>query len=178
VTIIVCSACGAKANASCNCGVAYQPKSVRAAEAVRANPEKSNRSIAAELGVSPDTVDRARKQLPDDQAVKRTGLDGKARQQPIHWQRRVHPDVVYPAAVRGVAARTILEEREAQSVGLRTITKIELMCALMDVLKFGGDCFPDQIIGADEELFEAITAVEDLVHELGIVARNRSEAAA
>ena len=42
---LACESCGAEAVASCNCGVPYQPKSVRAAEAVKANPEKSNRAI-------------------------------------------------------------------------------------------------------------------------------------
>ena len=38
---IVCTGCGAEANASCNCGKAYVPKAVRAAEAVAENPQKS-----------------------------------------------------------------------------------------------------------------------------------------
>ena len=82
---MACTACGAEANASCTCGVAYTPKSVRAAEAVKANPEKSDRAIAADLGVSHVTVGKARKaqletQLPVDEP--RTGLDGKARKLP------------------------------------------------------------------------------------------------
>ena len=39
---MICTGCGAEANASCNCGVSYIPKAVRAREAVAANPEKSN----------------------------------------------------------------------------------------------------------------------------------------
>ena len=54
---------------------------VRAVEAIRANPERSDRAIAADLGVSGETVRQARKQLPSDLAVDaRIGLDGKARQ--------------------------------------------------------------------------------------------------
>jgi hypothetical protein len=80
---MICTGCGAEANASCNCGVSYIPKAVRAAEAVRANPEKSDRAIAAEIGVSGETVRQARKQLPSDLAVdERTGLDGKTRKVP------------------------------------------------------------------------------------------------
>jgi hypothetical protein len=80
---MVCTGCGAEANASCNCGKAYMPKAVRAAEAVAANPEKSDRAIAAEIGVSGETVRQARKQLPSDLAVvERIGLDGKTRKQP------------------------------------------------------------------------------------------------
>jgi hypothetical protein len=74
-----CPKCGN----NCQCGVPYVPKTMRAAEAVKAHPEKSNRMIAEEIGVHPSTVDEARKQLPGDPAVeKRTGLDGKARQMP------------------------------------------------------------------------------------------------
>jgi hypothetical protein len=77
-----CSACGAEANASCDCGKPYVPKLRRAADAIRANPEKSDRAIAAEIGVSQPTVSKARteNQLSVDQP--RTGLDGKVRRMP------------------------------------------------------------------------------------------------
>ena len=51
-----CPKCGN----DCQCGVPYVPKTVRAAEAIRANPEKSNRAIADETGLSEPTVRRAR----------------------------------------------------------------------------------------------------------------------
>jgi transposase-like protein len=57
------------------------PKSVRAAEAIRANPSKSDRAIAAELGVHNETVSRARRQLSHDATPdegERVGRDGKA----------------------------------------------------------------------------------------------------
>jgi Winged helix-turn-helix DNA-binding len=57
---IECSACGATADAACECGVAYVPAGVRAAKAVAENPGLSNRVIAAEIGVSEPTVRRAR----------------------------------------------------------------------------------------------------------------------
>jgi hypothetical protein len=76
---MACVSCGAEANASCNCGVNYQPKSIRATEAVRANPGKSDRAIAAEIGVSPMTVNRVRATVPDVTVDKRVGLDGKTR---------------------------------------------------------------------------------------------------
>ena len=80
---MVCTGCGAEANASCNCGKPYVPKAARAAEAVKANPEKSDRAIAADIGVSGETVRQARKQLPSDLAVnERIGLDGKTRRMP------------------------------------------------------------------------------------------------
>jgi hypothetical protein len=82
---MVCTGCGAEANASCNCGVSYVPKAQRAAEAVKANPEKSDRAIAKEIGASPTTVGKAREQLSTTGQLEdtpRTGLDGKTRAQP------------------------------------------------------------------------------------------------
>jgi hypothetical protein len=81
---MVCTRCGAEANASCNCGVTYQPKAVRAAEAIKANPGKSDRAIAAEVGVGHATVSRARKEatVSDETVQERTGLDGKKRKVP------------------------------------------------------------------------------------------------
>jgi hypothetical protein len=58
------------------------PKSVRAAEAVAANPEKSDRAIAAEIGVDHKTVSKARKATGDHSPVERVGLDGKVRRLP------------------------------------------------------------------------------------------------
>jgi hypothetical protein len=78
-----CSKCGASATASCDCGVAYVPAGMRAAEAVTANPEKSNRAIAAEIDVDEKTVRKARKSTADQSAVgKRVGKDGKSRKLP------------------------------------------------------------------------------------------------
>jgi hypothetical protein len=75
-----CSACGVTADAACDCGAPYQPVSARAAQAIAENPEKSNRAIAAELGVSKDSVRKAREaggyQSPP--ADKRVGRDGKS----------------------------------------------------------------------------------------------------
>jgi hypothetical protein len=79
---MVCTACGAEASASCNCGVSYAPKSARAAEAIKANPEKSDRAIAAEIGVSHTTVQEAREATGNHLPVERTGLDGKTRKLP------------------------------------------------------------------------------------------------
>jgi hypothetical protein len=79
-----CSHCGAGATAACECGAPYVPAGKRAEEAVAANPEKSDRAIAAAIGVSHTTVQKARKatgnKLPVDE--KRTGKDGKQRKLP------------------------------------------------------------------------------------------------
>src|SRR5208282_2145965 len=75
---LVCTSCGSEANAACTCGVIYAPKKLeRAAEAVKTNPEKSNRAIAAEVGVDEKTVRKVRcgQSAP---AEKRIGQDGKS----------------------------------------------------------------------------------------------------
>lgn len=75
---MICTGCGAEANASCNCGKPYEPASVRAAAAVAASPEKSDRAIAAEIGVDHKTVGKARREGGDDSPPEtRQGQDGK-----------------------------------------------------------------------------------------------------
>lgn len=88
---MICSGCGAEANASCNCGVAYQPKSVRAAAAVAVDPGKSDRAIAADIGVDHKTVAKARDATGENSPV-RTGLDGKTRRMPTREQSADNPD--------------------------------------------------------------------------------------
>jgi hypothetical protein len=64
------------------------PKKQRAAEAIAANPQKSDRAIAADLGVSPMTVGRARAGVTDVTPDGREGRDGKT----YHIQPREEPD--------------------------------------------------------------------------------------
>jgi hypothetical protein len=81
-----CSKCHATVKVGCNCGVAYLyvKAGVRAAEALAAHPEKSDRAIAEEVGVSDMTVGRARKLTATNVAVEgRLGKDGKKRKSPI-----------------------------------------------------------------------------------------------
>jgi hypothetical protein len=66
---ICCSACGVSADAACDCG------------ALR-NPEKSDRAIAAEIGVGNKTVSRARRTVSRATVAARVGLDDKARRTP------------------------------------------------------------------------------------------------
>lgn len=75
-----CTGCGATRDAACDCGVPYVLASMRAAEAVAKNPKKSDRAIAAEIGVSNQTVSRARKKsvVTNVTPEKRTGKDGKS----------------------------------------------------------------------------------------------------
>jgi hypothetical protein len=66
-----CTKCGAEANASCNCGVKYKPVKECVREYDEANPGKSARAAAADLGVDPMTVHRARKAHVDQSTPER-----------------------------------------------------------------------------------------------------------
>lgn len=79
---------------SCNCGVSYVAKSVRAAEAIKAAPEKSDRAIAAEIGVSRATVQQARgaEQVANYEPPERVGRDGKS----YSIRQRVADDQIQP----------------------------------------------------------------------------------
>ena len=81
---LVCTGCGSEANATCSCGKPYVPKKQRAADAVKANPRKSNVAIAEELGVSDETVRRAREELGSTYVEgEREGRDGKVYHFPV-----------------------------------------------------------------------------------------------
>jgi hypothetical protein len=82
-TKLVCSSCGAPGAGSCQCGAPYITPGQRAEAAVKANPGKSDRAIAEEIGTDHKVVSRARKRTGAQAPVgKRVGKDGKARKQP------------------------------------------------------------------------------------------------
>jgi len=92
-----CSVCGAEADAACNCGAPYVPAGTRAAEAIAASPEKSNRAIAADIGVDEKTVRKVRQSTADLSAVaKRLGKDGKARKLPAKPKIKKPPPIDLP----------------------------------------------------------------------------------
>ncbi|MBV9565745.1 MAG: hypothetical protein JOY90_35620 [Bradyrhizobium sp.] len=79
------SACGATGTAGCDCppDAVYIRAGMRAAEAVKANPEMSDRAIAKAIGLSDKTVAAARKAGAEFSAVgTRTGRDDKTRVKP------------------------------------------------------------------------------------------------
>ena len=92
VVRLQCSACGSEANASCNCGKPYIPAAQRVAEYDKANPGRSTRQAAADLGIDQSRVVRARARdapasgvrspTPGDQSPPETvtGRDGKTYQ--------------------------------------------------------------------------------------------------
>jgi hypothetical protein len=75
-----CTACGALADAACNCGAPYEPAGKLAERAIAANPDKSDRAIAKELGVNNATVSRARNRAGVANATsdRHVGQDGKS----------------------------------------------------------------------------------------------------
>jgi hypothetical protein len=83
---MVCTRCGAEANASCNCGVDYVPAKQRVAEYDKTNPGKSTRQAADDLGISNKTVSKARQAVTEvTPEATVTGRDGKkypAKQKP------------------------------------------------------------------------------------------------
>jgi hypothetical protein len=66
ISRLICGGCGSETNATCNCGMEYRPKAVRAREAVEASPEKSNMDIARETGADEKEVRRQRSKLSSD----------------------------------------------------------------------------------------------------------------
>jgi hypothetical protein len=87
VVQLQCTICKAETSAACSCGAIYMVKpAARAAAAITGNSSRSDRSIAAEIGVSPTTVGRARDQLSSNGQFEdfRTGKDGKTRKLPSY----------------------------------------------------------------------------------------------
>lgn len=114
VARLECSRCGAEVDAACTCGAPYVPAGARAAVAVAANPGKSDRAIADEIGVGKDTVRRARSTGACAPVEKRTGKDGKARKPPgrAPEQAAVPQVSVERDGVEGPAVVSRLEKRE------------------------------------------------------------------
>ncbi len=84
----------------------------RALEALRANPRKSNRAIADEIGVSKDTVRRAREATRDQSLIdkSRVGLDGKI--YPARILRNKRPESLRGvfAELSGLSAQKVADE--------------------------------------------------------------------
>lgn len=88
--LMQCTACGASAEAACDCGAPYMPAGERAAQAIEANPGMSDRAIAEQIGIGHQTVGRARKATgPYGPVAKRTGKDGKTRRAPQRKQQEL-----------------------------------------------------------------------------------------
>lgn len=146
-----CSECGAAA--SCDCGAKMVPAGTRAAAAIAANPGKSDRAIAAEIGVSDMTVGRARRKAgatnvspeADGASERRLGRDGKS----YSPRKRITSDeAVYEAASR----RRVFMQCVADC-----IRKAEQQAGLADAM---GDEIDDQIVAELDRLISAWLALK------------------
>ena len=78
MTILQCPVCNATAEAPCDCGVAYMPKTAIALREIARDPSQSDRIISEKTGVGLTTVWEARQGLGKrDPAERRKGKDGK-----------------------------------------------------------------------------------------------------
>ena len=85
-----CTSCGVTTDAKCDCGVDYiivRPGKA-AAIAIAKFPEKSDRVIAENIGVSPNTVKAARATVQNCAVDSRIGKDGKERRMPRKTKRQ------------------------------------------------------------------------------------------
>ena len=115
---LVCIDCGTTMAAGCDCGSTYEPKQDMAVTALKRSPEKSDRAIAAEIGVSDRTVNRARATsvAPDDNPLgdkpeRRLGKDGKMYTKPKRKKvakgkkgKALKPGRMYPGEFEGCDA--------------------------------------------------------------------------
>lgn len=119
-----CTACGAEANASCNCGKPYVPAKQRAKEAIEANPQKSDRAIAADIGVSHETVSKARRESPVNELTpEREGRDGKVYRLPVRQEEDEPSDADHEEGLRVIAVRGFLN-RAAEAKEIATLGKL------------------------------------------------------
>jgi transposase-like protein len=120
---LVCSDCGAPGQGSCKCGAPYVSPGERAEAAVKANPEKSDRVIAEELGINHNTVNRARKKttVSHETVEKRTGKDGKKRKSPVRKTSAEKFDAVAQARRRGKT-----QTEAAKDAGLTSVQSVKI----------------------------------------------------
>lgn len=127
---IKCTICGAVGELGCDHGEgAYRPLSYFVTEALKKTPERSDRAIAEEIGVSNSTVSVARKQLCDHRTVeKRVGLDGKMRRMPTRVTRRATAQEAEAAGFKPTGeARVLLDT--GKTVSKFEATRIESVTA-------------------------------------------------
>jgi hypothetical protein len=126
---MACTACGAEATASCNCGVSYVPKAQRAAEVAAANPNASVREIAEKAGVGHGTAQRAKAAVPNGTPEPVTGRDAKkykAKKKPAA-KAKAAPQIVADGTPRQEPERAAVIDVLAEAVKLRTRIIEDLM---------------------------------------------------
>jgi len=163
-----CSACGA--DRGCDCAA---PAIEKATVALAADPHKSDRAIAKEIGVSDYTVRKARKATASDHAVDqpRVGLDGKVCNLPKHRK----PGTRYFGYVSRAEAEADAPAREAASEALAA--EDAAAAALLGSLAASSPSIREEVAyqlikGTRQSQFEAVReAVADLYARLSKAGR-------
>jgi hypothetical protein len=118
-----CSACGADRGCDCNA-----PAIKKAAAAIADNPQKSDRAIGAEAGISHTTVQNARKQvandLPPEAAEVRIGRDGKS-----YNKKKKKPIAPLAPTVSKLARRQTEFVASIDAYGGGQVDRVEEICA-------------------------------------------------
>jgi hypothetical protein len=126
------------------------------AQLVAAKPERSDRRLAKETGVSHPTIAKARraaeatgKALPVD---KRTGADGKARRRPA--TKRAKPKSEATSKITAPTKATSPPARARQDIGPASTAEVERLCARLDGLQAEKRQLEIKIAGLESEVEE------------------------
>lgn len=146
---MACTGCGAEANVSCNCGKPYIPAAQRVREYDGANPGKSTRQAAADLGITSGTVTKARKSGASTEApaaadraepeARSTGKDGKS-----YPRKRITTAEAHSEAV---TRRRVFKQCVAD-----VVRKVQQGAGLVDAL---GSEIDDEILAEFDRVIEA-----------------------
>ena len=160
---IKCTMCGADGHVGCEHGLgAYRPLAYFVAKAIEEHPEKSDRAIAEEIGVSKSRVNELRNELSGNRTVdaapeKRVGRDGKARKMPKRTiTRKATSDELISAGLKPTGeGRVRLDTGEV--VGKTAATRLETIAETQRT-------FPD-LQAENDALHEKVARLEhDLLH--------------
>jgi hypothetical protein len=110
--------------------VRHKPAGQRAAEAIAANPQKSDWAIARELGIGKSTVNEVRNSTVRDRTVNdqdetRIGMDGKRRRLP-KGQKASRSDA---AVIRGITPETVTLETVTPEIVTPEYVSVRNACA-------------------------------------------------
>ena len=78
---LICPGCKKSITAGCHCGVAYQPPRALAEAAIKADPKRSNNSIAETENIDEGTVRNARKRLGPEYSEPGQRIDKNGKKQ-------------------------------------------------------------------------------------------------
>ena len=126
----MCSSCGAPGHASCACGVAYVPAASKALAAIAETPQLSDRSIAKRIGISKDSVRRARTGASAPvEPMARLGADGKVRQLPRRKLKRVTVESSIDPMFMKISELAAIMDTAVRAISRRLLAVSQLMHA-------------------------------------------------